>query len=252
MDKLSTIDLDYFGHFRYYFDDSILPDMLFTPFRLFIILVIGIATIGWQQRSFPAVLFAQFSQTSQRDLASGARYRISENRSFATDLTRAALDRAGRVVRYDASYKVITFPNGDVPSNTGCGTDEIIRSYREVGVDLQELVFLDMVESFGAYPRVKGKTKPDTNIDHRQVANLQAFFKRNGVTLSPSRVEADYAPGDIITCTLPKGQPHIAMLVPAPGSGRPWIIHNMGMGPRLEDRLFDFTITGHYRYHPRG
>lgn len=226
--------------------------MLFTPLRLFVILVASLATIGWQKRSFPAVVYAQFTQSNQRELASGARYRISENRSFANDLSRAALSRAGRIVRYDASYQKIAFPNGDVPLDTGCGADEIIRIYREVGIDLQELVYLDMENSIGSYPHEKDKNHPDTNIDHRKVANLRVFFKRYGTTLPPSRNEQDYTPGDLITCTLPNGQLHIAMLVPAPGAGRPWIIHNMGFGPRLEDRLFDFPITGHYRYHPRG
>jgi hypothetical protein len=25
-------------------------------------------------------------------------------------------------------------------------------------------------------------------------------------------------------------------------------VHNIGKGPKLEDRLFDFPITGHYRF----
>jgi uncharacterized protein len=225
--------------------------MLFTPLRLFIILVVAIATTGWQQWSFPVMLFAQLSQSSQRELAASARFRLDDNCSFVTHLTQAALSRAGLVVRYDASYKKIVFPNGDVPAGTGCSADEIIRTYRDVGIDLQELVYNDMLRSFGAYPGNKEKRQPDTNIDHRIVTNLQVFFKRCGVTLPTSNDGADYAPGDIITCNLPSGQPHIAMVVPAPGSGRPWIVHNMGYGPRLEDRLFDFALTGHYRYLPR-
>jgi uncharacterized protein YijF (DUF1287 family) len=29
---------------------------------------------------------------------------------------------------------------------------------------------------------------------------------------------------------------------------RPLIIHNIGSGARAEDRLFEWKITGHYRY----
>jgi len=29
---------------------------------------------------------------------------------------------------------------------------------------------------------------------------------------------------------------------------RPLIVHNIGAGPQLEDMLFDYKITGHYRY----
>jgi uncharacterized protein YijF (DUF1287 family) len=27
------------------------------------------------------------------------------------------------------------------------------------------------------------------------------------------------------------------------------IVHNIGSGPKLEDILFDYPITGHYRYY---
>jgi hypothetical protein len=33
-------------------------------------------------------------------------------------------------------------------------------------------------------------------------------------------------------------------------SGRPLIVHNIGAGPALEDVLFDWKMTGHYRYRP--
>lgn len=225
--------------------------MLFTPLRLFLIILVVIATTGWQQWSFPVMLYAQLSQASQRELAAAARFRLDDDGAFVTQLTQAALKRAGLVVRYDSSYRKIGFPQGDVPAGTGCSTDEIVRIYREVGIDLQDLVYNDMVKSFGAYPGNRDRKQPDTNIDHRLVANLRVFLQRNGISLPPSQQGDDYAPGDIITCSLPGGHPHIAMVVPAPGSGRPWIVHNMGYGPRMEDRLFDFRLTGHYRYLPR-
>ncbi|PVV27813.1 MAG: DUF1287 domain-containing protein, partial [gamma proteobacterium symbiont of Ctena orbiculata] len=31
-------------------------------------------------------------------------------------------------------------------------------------------------------------------------------------------------------------------------TGSPLIVHNIGKGPRLEDILFRYPITGHYRY----
>ncbi len=33
-------------------------------------------------------------------------------------------------------------------------------------------------------------------------------------------------------------------------SARHLIIHNIGSGPELGDILFDYEITGHYRYSP--
>jgi uncharacterized protein len=223
-----------------------------STLNLMFILVVGIATTAWQQWSFPAMIYSVMSQSSQQELATSARFRVTDDKSFVNQLTLAALNRAGLVVRYDPSYRKISFPRGDVPSNVGGAADEIVRAYREVGVDLQERVYIDMTNSFGAYPQVKDKRQPDTNIDHRLVPNLQVFFKRNAMSLSTARTVDDYVPGDIITCTLPGGEPHIALVVPAPGDGRPWILHNTGFGPRLEDKLFESPLTGHYRYRPRG
>ena len=101
------------------------------------------------------------------------------------DLVKAALERTRHSVRYDGRYISIPYPGGDVPSDIGVCTDVIIRSYRQIGIDLQELVHLDMKSDFDAYPsrKIWGLTKPDTNIDHRRVPNLQVFFSRKGQTL---------------------------------------------------------------------
>ncbi|WP_428848489.1 DUF1287 domain-containing protein [Shewanella submarina] len=32
---------------------------------------------------------------------------------------------------------------------------------------------------------------------------------------------------------------------------RPLTVHNIGRGPVLEDMLFNYPITGHYRYQPK-
>ena len=88
-------------------------------------------------------------------------------------------------------------------------------------------------------------------IDHRRVPNLQTFFKRRGASLPITQNAADYLPGDLITCTVAGRLPHIAIVVPAPDGGTtPWIVHNIGQGPKGENRLFEFPLTGHYRFHP--
>ncbi len=170
---------------------------------------------------------------------------------FAKQLVQAAMQRTQQVVRYDPTYVKLAYPGGDVPAGTGVCTDEVIRSYRELGFDLQKLVHEDMKRAFSAYPKHWGLSRPDTNIDHRRVPNLQTFFKRQGATQAVTQVEADYKPGDLITCTVAGRLPHIAIVVPAPdGGSRPWIVHNIGGGPKCEDRLFEFPLTGHYRWHP--
>jgi uncharacterized protein YijF (DUF1287 family) len=54
-------------------------------------------------------------------------------------------------------------------------TDEVIRSYRALGIDLQKEVHEDMVLDFDAYPH-RWQRQPDSNIDHRRVPNLMVFF----------------------------------------------------------------------------
>ena len=61
-----------------------------------------------------------------------------------------------------------------------------------------------------------------------------------------------YSPSDLVTWVLPGNLPHIGIVTDRydAESGNPMIIHNIGSGPRLEDMLFSYEITGHYRYLP--
>jgi len=44
--------------------------------------------------------------------------------------------------------------------------------------------------------------------------------------------------------------PHIGIVLDRKGpSGRYMIEHNIGQGPRVEDVLFNWKMTGHYRYY---
>lgn len=171
---------------------------------------------------------------------------------FLHRLSDAALERTHHSIRYEPAYVRIPYPGGDVPPDTGVCTDEVIRAYRALGVDLQKEVHEDMERNFSAYPRkwrwALGHT--DTNIDHRRVPNLMVFFARKGESLSMTRRADDYGAGDLITYDLGGNVPHIGIDVDRIGSsGAPMIVHNIGAGPRLEDVLFHWRITGHYRYY---
>lgn len=167
-------------------------------------------------------------------------------------LVAAALERTRHKVVYDPAYRTIAYPMGDVPASTGVCTDEVIRAYRALGIDLQQLVHEDMRAAFRAYPKQWGLERPDSNIDHRRVPNLRVFFTRHGRSLPVTARGEDYAPGDLVTWNLPGNLPHIGMVTDrrSADGARPLIVHNIGAGPRLEDMLFDYEITGHYRYLP--
>ena len=180
---------------------------------------------------------------------------VSFGGNFVGDIVNAALERTKHNVRYDGSYYSIQYPGGDVPANIGVCTDVVIRSYRALGVDLQKLVHEDMSSNFDAYPskRIWGLTRTDKNIDHRRVPNLQVFFSRLGHRLTVTQSKIDYAPGDIVTWMLPGNLPHIGIVTDRKSkiSDRPLIVHNIGFGPKLDDMLFSYKVTGHYRYAPK-
>ncbi|HEY2915068.1 MAG TPA: DUF1287 domain-containing protein [Candidatus Angelobacter sp.] len=187
--------------------------------------------------AFTAFLAAQGPSTAQQ-------------RKFLSNLSSAAIERTQHTVRYDSAYVRLPYPGGDVPADTGVCTDEVIRAYRALGIDLQKEVHEDMAANFAAYPRKWGRHEPDANIDHRRVPNLMVFFSRKGESLPVTDRAEDYAPGDLVTWDLGRGLTHIGMVVDkkAVFTRRYMIVHNIGSGPKMEDVLFDWKITGHYRY----
>ena len=174
------------------------------------------------------------------------------HRQLLERLSQAAVARTLLAVRYDPAYVKIPYPNGDVPADTGVCTDEVIRSYRALGIDLQKVVHEDMQKNLLAYAS-HGRwrmSRTDTNIDHRRVPNLQVFFSRNGESLTVTSRAEDYLPGELVTWDLGGGVPHIGILVnqKSAETGRYMVEHNIGAGPKVEDVLFAWKITGHYRY----
>lgn len=173
---------------------------------------------------------------------------------FFQKLSEAAISRINIDTRYDSTYYKIPYPNGDIPEGAGVCTDVIIRAYRKQGIDLQQLVHDDMRKNFSLYPKSWGLKHTDTNIDHRRVPNLQTFFTRKGRTLPISENSKDYQTGDLVTWNLSNTGylPHIGIIshIMVPNSTRHLVVHNIGQGTRLEDMLFSYKITGHYRYIP--
>jgi uncharacterized protein YijF (DUF1287 family) len=76
------------------------------------------------------------------------------------------------------------------------------------------------------------------------------FFGRKGTSLPISRRAEDYGPGELVTWDLGGGVPHIGIVVDRKSAqgGRYMVVHNIGAGPKMEDVLFSWKITGHYRY----
>ncbi|UCH73977.1 MAG: DUF1287 domain-containing protein [Rhodospirillales bacterium] len=175
--------------------------------------------------------------------------------SPADRLVAAAMERTRVDVTYDGSYRMLQYPGGDVPDDIGVCTDLVIRAYRAgIGVDLQKEVHEDMIRAFAAYPTIWGLGRPDRNIDHRRVPNLEVFFSRRGTSLAISGAAHDYRPGDLVTWRLPGNLPHIGIVTDrrSADGARPLVVHNIGRGPEIEDMLFAYPISAHFRYLPGG
>jgi uncharacterized protein len=212
-----------------------------------LLLALACAGCGVASTASPSVR----GRSAQQQSAAQTPARPSSGSAVLDKLVDAAIERTSHEVRYDPSYFVIDYPNGDVPTEVGVCTDEVIRSYRAVGVDLQKLVHEDMEKDFNAYPRTWGLKKTDKNIDHRRVPNLMTFFQRQGASLPVTADARDYKPGDVVTWDLGGGMTHIGLVVNVPSdadAARFQIVHNIGAGPKMEDVLFGWKITGHYRY----
>lgn len=173
-------------------------------------------------------------------------------------LAAAARAQLGVTVGYDPAWSHLSYPGGDVPRTTGVCADVVIRAARDgLALDLQKLVHEDMVKDFAAYPARKawGSKRPDANIDHRRVLNLETYWTRVGARLwaAEASTGGDAFPkpievGDIVTWLLDARLPHVGIIVTAGQQRR--VVHNIGRGVE-ESPLEDFhaeRAVGHYRW----
>jgi len=170
----------------------------------------------------------------------------------------AARAQVGVTLGYDPTWTHIPYPNGDVPRSTGVCADVVIRAGRDgLGLDLQQLIHEDMMKAFDAYPARKawGSRRPDANIDHRRVLNLQTYFARAGARLWEPKVAVagDAFPlplefGDTVTWLLDARLPHIGIVVEA--SPKAQVVHNIGRGAELTPigAFSPHRAAGHYRW----
>lgn len=172
-----------------------------------------------------------------------------ETASFAVKVAIGAELRAKKSEVYDPAYVQLAYPMGDVADDRGVCTDTVIRAFRHAGVDLQVAVHEDMRGNFSAYPKMWGLTKPDRNIDHRRVPNLETLFRRKGGSRAISKTAADYRAGDIVSWRLTGGGlPHIGVVTRKVQGGQPVIAHNIGAGTQEEPCLFNWPMSGWFRF----
>lgn len=180
--------------------------------------------------------------------------RLAPSTSAAARIVAGARTQIGTI--YNASYQIISYPNGDLSSTRigqkqGACSDVVVRALRPAGFDLQRLIHEDMTRHFALYPHLWDLTAPDASIDHRRVPNQMTFFARFGQTLPTdfnSSTRNTWQPGDIVCWDSGQGRTHTGILSDGTDQNdMPLVIHNNGVC-REDDCLLHWKIIGHFRF----
>lgn len=179
----------------------------------------------------------------QRKILNGAKQNLSEGAEYDISM-------AYYVLKFkDGNFtgqKV--YPDGDIDPSTGVCTDVIIRSLRNAGiVDLQKAVQEDLILKRNDYPLSRwGNKKPDANIDHRRVMNLEVWFSGHWNTQDGN----NFMPGDIVVWDMNEdgASDHIGIVSDKTENERYFVIHNHPDPGHIaeEDKLYKWKISGHY------
>ena len=181
---------------------------------------------------------------SQKKILKGAKDNLSEGAVYDISM-------AYYVLKYkDGNFTgQEVYPDGDLDPTTGVCTDVIIRSLRKAGIiDLQKAVQEDIIKNRNEYPFSRwGNKKPDSNIDHRRVINLEVWFSGCWNTQDGN----NFMPGDIIVWDMNEdgASDHIGIVSDKKENERYFVIHNHPDPGHIaeEDKLFKWKISGHYR-----
>lgn len=174
---------------------------------------------------------------------------LSENQKKVLQGAKATL-RDGYDYDMSMAYYTIDFPNGDIDSKIGVCTDVIVRALRKSEIiDLQKTINDDVRSSWNDYPMKRWKAKkPDSNIDHRRVMNLEVWFAKYWQTLNN---DVDFQPGDIVVWDMNQDgySDHIGFVSDTFTDGNYYVIHNHPDPGHVanEDKLHRWEIVGHYR-----
>jgi uncharacterized protein YijF (DUF1287 family) len=182
-------------------------------------------------------------------------------------VNRRTLEESQKLIKQGCSYTrkataiiPISYPLGDFDKSIGVCTDVAIRALRGLGIDLQALLYEDIILHPRRYPNI---SKPNPNIDHRRTRNLKRFFDFHAEVLTiepPAKKPKEWLPGDIVIMDtgIPNGTiyDHIGIVSSRKSrEGIPLVINLWTIGCQLNEMELlngDYPkIVGHYRLlHP--
>lgn len=182
------------------------------------------------------------------------------NLNTTTSLNDKIISAAKERTTHDVTYtdKYYSANSGKPPDNEGVCTDLVWRALDGADIDIQELLYEDMLSDLNYYPlHIWGMESPDKLIDFRRVPNIEAYLKKYAISLTTKIKPCDYQnllrwqPGDIVIFSLDGSGPsdHIAIVSDSRDKdGIPKLIHNWGIG-EIEDDGYGWLkkAVGHYR-----
>jgi uncharacterized protein YijF (DUF1287 family) len=175
---------------------------------------------------------------------------LESDSSAVAGLVEGARNAARAVERYDIGYVVLDYPGGDPGLERGNAADLVVRAFRQAGLDLQQEIHEDLLQSPDAY----GALEPDHSIDHRRVRNLMTWLERNATSLG-TEPSADWRAGDVVFwATDAAGRPnHVGVLSDRLAeNGNRLVIHHFkaDSSGSEADVLTRWPIAGHFRWNP--
>jgi len=154
----------------------------------------------------------------------------------------------------------LSYPYGDFNPRAGVCTDVVIRALRRLNIDLQALVYEDILLNPRRYPGIKSA---NANIDHRRTRNLKIYLDHHALKLTlepPAKNPQQWLPGDIVLMDtgIDNGTiyDHIGIVSDRKtDQGIPLVINLWTTGCHLNEMDLlqgDYPgIVGHYRlFHP--
>jgi len=151
-------------------------------------------------------------------------------------------------IKYEPGY----YSGGDPPPQVGVCTDVVIQSYRAAGINLRQLVDIDIRHNRSVY----NVRHPDKNIDYRRVRDLKVFFARQAISLPTNGPKADWQAADVVVwSSVSSGVPnHIGIITDhLDAKGFPTVVHHTTNTMVSEmDWLHKFPIVAHFRWPNQG
>lgn len=111
-------------------------------------------------------------------------------------------------------------------------------------------------EEFCSIPEQAALAARPSRLEYRPPPRSESdgFLPAQGGVLTYHQQGGRLCARRLVTWDLGGNVPHIGIVVDqkARWRGRYMVVNNIGEGPKMEDGLFNWKITGHYRYHGRG